>query len=68
MVYFTCPTDNASGICAMLDETGAGLGNLFYYLGQSLPTFLLILAIIGAVVSIIMAVVFVIKTVVVRRI
>lgn len=45
----SCPTGNTTGVCAIMEEAGAGLGIFITYLGQSLPTLLLILIIVGIV-------------------
>jgi hypothetical protein len=52
----TCPVNSTLGVCDLLSEVGAGLGIFFGYLGQSLPALVLILAVIGAVVTIFYAV------------
>jgi hypothetical protein len=56
----TCPA-NGTGVCDLLGEAGAGLGLMFQYLGQALPSFLLVLAVIGGVIAIVMALAGVIK-------
>lgn len=43
-----CPA-NGTGVCNIMEEAGAGLGLFIQYLGQSLPTLLLILIIVGIV-------------------
>jgi hypothetical protein len=57
----TCPVNDTVGLCATLDSVGAGMGVLFQYLGASLPSLILILALIGAIVGIFVAVAYVIK-------
>lgn len=52
----TCPLNDTTGICQTLEGTGAGLGVFLGYLQQALPSFLLILAIIGGVVAIFYAI------------
>jgi F0F1-type ATP synthase assembly protein I len=43
-----CP-ENGTGVCSIMEEAGAGLGIFIQYLGQALPTLLLILIIVGIV-------------------
>ena len=48
-------------LCQTMESAGAGLGVFFEYLQASLPGFLLILAVIGAIVGVFAAIVYVIK-------
>jgi hypothetical protein len=57
----TCPENDTTGICSTLEGTGAGLGVFFQYLGASLPSFILILAVIGGVVAVFYGIASVIK-------
>jgi hypothetical protein len=45
----TCPVNSSFGVCPLMDEAGAGLGVFIQYLGQALPTLLLILIVVGIV-------------------
>jgi hypothetical protein len=45
----TCPADATTSVCQLMQESGAGLGSFIEYLGQALPTLLLILIIVGIV-------------------
>jgi len=53
--------NDTTGICSILEGTGYGLGVLFQALGASLPSLLLVLAVIGGVVAIILGVAYAIK-------
>jgi len=49
MVSITCPANSTTGVCELMNEAGAGLGAFIQYLGEALPTLLLILIIVGIV-------------------
>lgn len=55
----TCPTN--SGLCNTMDEAGAGFGIFTSYLVASLPTLLIILALVGGIVALVMAIAYAIK-------
>lgn len=59
MVTITCPND--STVCDTMEGAGAGLGIFLEYLGTALPTFLIILALVGGIVAIVVAVGYAIK-------
>lgn len=48
----TCPVNDTSGICSIMDAAGAGLGIFVQYMATALPPLLVILAIVGVIVSI----------------
>lgn len=56
-----CPANDSTGICSILDSTGAGLGVFIQYMGTALPVLLIILGVIGGIVAIIWAIAHVIK-------
>lgn len=49
MVSITCPANDTSGICALMDGAGAGLGVFIQYMATALPPLLIILAIVGVI-------------------
>ena len=63
----TCPVNDSTGICNILDSTGAGIVVFLQYLVIVLPVFLIILGVIGGVVAIIMAIAHVIRTAVTHK-
>ena len=65
MEAFTCPEN--STICSLLNEVGIGIGNVFYYLSQSLPTLLIALAVVAVIAGIFGAVAFVIRSSMIGR-
>lgn len=52
MANITCPVSDPTGICALLEGTGAGLGIFINYLALALPVLLIIVAIVGGIVAI----------------
>ena len=52
----TCPVNESTGICSLLTETGAGLGVFIGYMGQSLPTLLIVIGVVGGIVAVVFAV------------
>jgi len=48
----TCPENDSSGTCQVISGAGAGLGIFIQYLGQSLPSLLIVLAIVGVFVAV----------------
>jgi F0F1-type ATP synthase assembly protein I len=48
----TCPENDSSGVCATMAGAGAGLGVFIQYMGQALPTLLIILAMVGIIVAV----------------
>ena len=45
----TCPANASTTICQLMQESGAGLGSFIEYLGQALPTLLIMLIVVGIV-------------------
>jgi F0F1-type ATP synthase assembly protein I len=62
MVTINCSAVSDSTLCNTLESAGAGLGVFLEYLTIALPTFLLLLAVIGIIVGIGFAVAYVIKS------
>ncbi len=56
-----CPENSTLEICDMLSETGAGIGEFAENSRQPLGKFILFLAIIGAIVALVLGIVYVIK-------
>ena len=52
MTDITCPVNDTSGVCATMQGAGAGLGVFIQYMGQALPTLLIILAMVGIIVAV----------------
>jgi len=48
----TCPINDSTGVCNTMDSAGAGLGVFIQYMGQALPTLLIILAMVGIIVAV----------------
>jgi F0F1-type ATP synthase assembly protein I len=48
----TCPENDSSGVCGTMAGAGAGLGVFIQYMGQALPTLLIILAMVGIIVAV----------------
>lgn len=48
----TCPENDTSGVCSTMAGAGAGLGVFIQYMGQALPTLLIILAMVGIIVAV----------------
>jgi hypothetical protein len=61
MVNLTCPVDEETGLCSLMEETGTGLAIFIDKLGDALPKLLIILGIVAIVVAIGMAIAGVIK-------
>jgi len=57
----SCPVNDSTGVCGLMESSGAGLGVFFQYLAQGLPSLLLILIIVGIIGAIGLAIAFVIK-------
>jgi len=58
----SCSTINdTSGLCTTLESVGVGIGVMIQALGQSLPYFILLLAVIGGVVGLFGAIIYVVK-------
>ena len=57
----TCPTNSTLGVCDVLSETGNGIGVMVDAIRLPVGQFALFLAIIGAVVALILGLVFAIK-------
>lgn len=64
----SCPANSTLQICDMLSETGTGVGEFSNgaTANGGLTKFIMLLAIVGAVVAIVFAVVFVIKRAITR--
>lgn len=56
-----CPTNSTLGVCDVLSETGTGIGDMVDALRLPVGQFVLFLAIIGAVVALILGIVFAIR-------
>jgi len=56
-----CPENSTLEICDLLSETGTGIGEFAEGARQPLGKFILFLALIGAIVGLVVAVIFVIK-------
>jgi hypothetical protein len=52
MANITCPVSDPTGICSLLEGTGAGLGIFINYLALSLPILLVVIAVVGGIVVI----------------
>lgn len=50
----SCPSN--SGLCTTMDEAGAGFGVFLQYLVAALPTLLIILALVGGVIALLVAI------------
>jgi hypothetical protein len=48
----SCPVNDTSGVCGTMEGAGAGLGVFIQYMGQALPTLLIILAMVGIIVAV----------------
>ena len=57
----TCPVNDSTGVCGTMESAGAGLGVFISYMGQALPALLLVLALVGVIVAVGMAIAGVIK-------
>ena len=57
----TCPVNSTLGVCDVLSETGQGIGDFTEAIRLPLGRFLMYLAIIGAVVGLILGIVYAIK-------
>ena len=56
-----CPESSELGVCDVLDETGNGIGVMVDALRLPVGQFVLFLAIIGAVVALILGIVFAVR-------
>ena len=56
-----CPANSTLGVCDVLDETGNGIGVMVDALRLPVGQFVLFLAIIGAVVALILGIVFAVR-------
>lgn len=57
----TCPVNDSTGVCNTMDSAGAGLGVFIQYMGQALPTLLIILAMVGIIVAVGYGIAYVVK-------
>jgi F0F1-type ATP synthase assembly protein I len=48
----TCPVNDTTGVCGVMDSAGAGLGIFIQYMGSALPVLLIILAMVGIIVAV----------------
>lgn len=53
--------NDTSGVCGTMEGAGAGLGIFIQYMGQALPTLLIILAMVGIIVAVGFGIAYVIK-------
>lgn len=60
-VSIVCPVNDSTSLCETLSSTGAGVGVFIQYMGVALPTFLILIGVIGGVVAVIFAVAGLIK-------
>jgi hypothetical protein len=51
-LVISCPVNDTSGVCSTMEGAGAGLGVFIQYMGQALPTLLIILAMVGIIVAV----------------
>lgn len=58
-----CPENSSLDLCATLSETGSGIGEMVETIRLPVGKFILFLAVIGAVVALVLGIVFAIKTV-----
>lgn len=61
MTTITCPVNDTSGICSIMEGAGAGLGIFIQYMGIALPVLLIILAMVGIVVAVGYGIAYVVK-------
>lgn len=57
-----CPVNDTSGVCGTMEGAGAGLGIFIQYMGQALPTLLIILAMVGIIVAVGYGIAYVVKS------
>jgi hypothetical protein len=48
----TCPVNDQTGLCSIMDSAGSGLGIFIQYMGVALPPLLIILAMVGVIVAV----------------
>lgn len=65
-VTITCPANESTGLCSLLNEVGAGTGIFLQYMGVALPFLIVILGVIGGVIAIFFAIAHLIKNNVAR--
>ena len=52
MTQIICPVNDTTGVCETMQSAGAGLGVFIQFMGQALPTLLIILAMVGIIVAV----------------
>lgn len=64
----TCPANDTTGVCSVMDSAGAGLGIFIQYMGQALPTLLIILVLVGIIAAVGYAIAMVIKNAITKHV
>jgi F0F1-type ATP synthase assembly protein I len=64
----TCPVNDTTGVCNVMEAAGAGLGIFIQYMGQALPTLLIILVLVGIIAAVGYAIAMVIKNAITRNV
>ena len=52
MATIVCPSPDPTGVCEIMASAGAGLGVFIQFMGQALPSLLIILAMVGIIVAV----------------
>lgn len=64
----TCPVNDTTGVCNVMDSAGAGLGIFIQYMGQALPTLLIILVLVGIIAAVGWAIALVIRNAITKQV